>query len=56
MEEDEETMLDSKDSKYIIGIDLGTTNSALSYFDTALAEEDGPSRQLDALATFFRSM
>ena len=33
-------MLDSKDSKYIIGIDLGTTNSALSYFDTALAEED----------------
>ena len=34
-------MLDSKDSKYIIGIDLGTTNSALSYFDTALAEEHG---------------
>jgi len=28
------------DSKYIVGIDLGTTNSALSYFDTALAEED----------------
>jgi len=34
-------VLDSKDSKYIIGIDLGTTNSALSYFDTALAEEGG---------------
>jgi molecular chaperone DnaK (HSP70) len=33
-------VLDPKYSRYIIGIDLGTTNSALSYFDTALAEEE----------------
>ncbi len=25
-------------SRYVVGIDLGTTNSALAYFDTGVAE------------------
>ncbi len=29
------------DTRYIIGIDLGTTNSAIAHFDTTLPEEEG---------------
>ncbi len=31
-----------KSSRYVVGIDLGTTNSALAYVDTALAEGQDP--------------
>ena len=32
-------------SRYIVGIDLGTTNSALWYVDTGAAEEEHPRLQ-----------
>jgi molecular chaperone DnaK (HSP70) len=34
-------------SRYVIGIDLGTTNSALAYVDTGAGEADARPRQLD---------
>ncbi len=31
-----------KPSRYVVGLDLGTTNNALAYVDTALAEGQDP--------------
>ena len=31
--------MDFKDKQYVIGIDLGTTNSAVSYVDVSLLKE-----------------
>lgn len=36
----------SESSRYSVGIDLGTTNSVLSYVDLAMAEENAPEQQI----------